>query len=283
MVDAPKFRKSRNVLDEAKRMKILALLSNGSSRRTAACMVGCAPSTITYTAARDPQFAEEIARAERNVEIEALRAIRTAMRQERYWRAAAWVLERKNPDDFAPRPPKMFSQAEVCQLLSHVAEMLVGDLPEENCRRAIEWLDELMLGLRDEIAATSDAPAAVAQPPDDQPFRAEGGGRKGEGGGRPAEDGGLSQFSSDENGTVPFTAEDGGWKGEGGGWPAEDGRPLAASQSPGMAEDGGTTAEGGELPQFPSAEDETVPFGTEGGGWESAGLNRHGVADERAA
>ena len=119
------------------------------------------------------------------MEVEALRAIRAAARQERYWRAAAWVLERKNPDDFAPRPPKMFSQTEVAQLLSHVAEMLVGELPEENCRRAIDWLDEVMLGLQDEMAATSAAPAALAQPPDDQlrpgKRRAEGGRRNTDG------------------------------------------------------------------------------------------------------
>ncbi len=127
MVDVSKIRRPPTVLDEAKRMKIVALLSNGSSRRTAACMVGCAPSTITYTAAHDQQFAEEIARAERNVEIEALRAIRAAMRQERYWRAAAWVLKRRNPDDFGPRQPKVFSQTEMCQVLSKVAEMLVGE------------------------------------------------------------------------------------------------------------------------------------------------------------
>ncbi len=42
MAEQPKRRMVRNVLDEGKRMKIVALLSNGSSRRTAARIVGCA-------------------------------------------------------------------------------------------------------------------------------------------------------------------------------------------------------------------------------------------------
>jgi IS30 family transposase len=49
MAGQPKRSRVRNVLDEGKRMKIVALLSNGSSRRTAARIVGCAPSTVTYT------------------------------------------------------------------------------------------------------------------------------------------------------------------------------------------------------------------------------------------
>jgi len=45
----------RDVLDAAKRQKILALVANGSSRRTAARYVGCEPSTIGRTAMRDPE------------------------------------------------------------------------------------------------------------------------------------------------------------------------------------------------------------------------------------
>ncbi len=53
-------------LDETKRRKILALLANGSSRRVAARIAGCAHSTIARTAQRDPQFAAELDAAEHN-------------------------------------------------------------------------------------------------------------------------------------------------------------------------------------------------------------------------
>ncbi len=90
------------VLDEDKRRTVIAMVANGSSRRMAAAYIGCAPSTITRTAARDPEFAAQLGRAECNVETEALALIRKAARNECHWRAAAWILERKNPIDFAP-------------------------------------------------------------------------------------------------------------------------------------------------------------------------------------
>jgi len=54
----------RSVLDSTRRRTIIALLANGNSRRTAARYVGCSPATITRTAARDPEFAKQVARAE---------------------------------------------------------------------------------------------------------------------------------------------------------------------------------------------------------------------------
>jgi hypothetical protein len=147
-------RKKRNILDQDKRSQILALLSNGSSRRTAALIVGCAPSTITRTAIRDPEFAQQLALAERNIEVSALRTIRNAARQERYWRAAAWILERLNPDEFAPRPSKSFSPAEVGRVLSHVALLLMDKCPAHDANLAIEYLDQMILTLADEFSST---------------------------------------------------------------------------------------------------------------------------------
>ena len=113
---------------------------------------GCRPSTITRAAARDRQFARQLIEAEHNVEVEALRRVREASKDPRHWRAAAWMLERRNPDDFGPRPPKMFSQVAVAALLSNVCQMLTGTVPEENCLRPEGHLDRLMLDLRSEMA-----------------------------------------------------------------------------------------------------------------------------------
>jgi DNA invertase Pin-like site-specific DNA recombinase len=52
------------LLDEAKRWQVVALITAGFSRRMAAREVGCAGSTITRTAARDPEFARQLAEAE---------------------------------------------------------------------------------------------------------------------------------------------------------------------------------------------------------------------------
>ena len=134
----PKRRGRRSVLDAEKRQTIAAMLSLGNSRRRAATAVGCAPSTITRTAAQDADFAARLVRAERAVEIEALLAIREAVKDPRHWRAAAWLLERKNPDDLVHHPPKTLTLAEVHQAMSALCDALARDLPEENYRRAKE-------------------------------------------------------------------------------------------------------------------------------------------------
>jgi hypothetical protein len=106
--------------------------------------VGCSPSTITRTAASDPDFAEQLATAEQSAEIDAIRAIRAASRKDRYWRAAAWILERKNPEDFALRPPTVFTGEEVFQMMSLIIDILHQDIPEENCQRAMDKIEQII-------------------------------------------------------------------------------------------------------------------------------------------
>ena len=133
----------RGVLDAGKRERIVALVANGSSRRVAARFLGCSPSTITRTAARDPLFAEQLARAEENVEVGSLGTIRRAAGQEKYWRAAAWLLERRNPDDFGHRPPGTYTADQVLAMFVQALSSL--EVPDESRQQAIEKLDTLLL------------------------------------------------------------------------------------------------------------------------------------------
>jgi hypothetical protein len=121
----------RRVLDAEKRRQILALVANGSSRRTAARVVGCSHSTIHRAIDRDPDFAEQLARAEHNVEIEALRNLRNAAKKERYWRAAAWLLERTNSDDFAKRKPELYTAPEMAQTAAQFMMLMTSIVPPE--------------------------------------------------------------------------------------------------------------------------------------------------------
>jgi hypothetical protein len=132
------------VLDESKRQRILAMVGNGSSRRMAARAVGCAPSTLSRAVARDREFAARLAQVEQSAETEALLTIRRAARQEKYWRAAAWLLERRNPEDFASHPPATYTAAQVAQMLVQAGVLLAAELPEEQLRRAIETLGRVM-------------------------------------------------------------------------------------------------------------------------------------------
>ena len=82
------------VLDEIKQREIVAIVSMGCSRRTAAQYVGCAPSTIQYTAERNEKFAEKLERAQSQAVVTHVKNINSAAKKAQYWRAAAWALER---------------------------------------------------------------------------------------------------------------------------------------------------------------------------------------------
>jgi len=128
------------ILDERKRRQVVAILANGSSRRVAAHVVGCSHSTIVRTAQRDPQFAADIEAAEYGVEVRALRQINAAADKDRYWRAAAWLLERRNPRDFAPKTPDTITPEAVSTIFLQVTRSLMGKLSDEEVD---DFLDEL--------------------------------------------------------------------------------------------------------------------------------------------
>ena len=92
-------------ISEIKQREILALLSVGCSRRTAARYVNCTQKAIDELARTNPDFAEKLRRAEANLEIESIKNMFNAAKQEKNWRASAWVLERKSPQEFLKKKP----------------------------------------------------------------------------------------------------------------------------------------------------------------------------------
>ena len=129
--------RGRPTLDEIARREILAILAVGGSRRTAAAYVGCAVSAIQNAAQRDPQFAAELRRAEYRAEIGYLQNIQNAAGKEQYWRAAAWALERRNPRDFARRPPDAITDAQIKELVTGFVEIIVEEFPAARDRKRI--------------------------------------------------------------------------------------------------------------------------------------------------
>lgn len=130
-----------------KRKRVLALLDMGCSRRAAARAVGCSPTTITRTIQRDPEFAEELAQVESRLETQLLENVRKAAKNDRYWRAASWLLERKYPLDYKPQDPKLFTSDQVTQLINAVFNALREELTEEQIQRATAKLDALLAEL----------------------------------------------------------------------------------------------------------------------------------------
>ncbi len=129
--------RKRKFLDEAKRKEILAIVSLGCSRETAARYVGCSSQTIRNEMKQDEKFAEEIRIAEERSEIFFLEKIRKAANKEQYWRAAAWALERRCPNRYAARGAQSLSEEQVLQLVSDLTEIVVPEVQNAAERRRI--------------------------------------------------------------------------------------------------------------------------------------------------
>ena len=89
------------VLDEGKRREVCALMAAGASRAQAAEYVGCSESTLKREAMRDREFGERMRRAKATASLTPLHAMRQAAQT--HWRAAAWMLERAEPEQFGRR------------------------------------------------------------------------------------------------------------------------------------------------------------------------------------
>jgi len=134
----------RPVLDEIKRREIIAIVSVGCSRRTAARYVGCATSTIRNTAERNPAFAAQLEHAENQPELTQLKNITAAAKKPQYWRAAAWVLERLYPRRYAARGPDVITREQITRLLDGFARIVAEEVLVDRFRKnIIKRLDRL--------------------------------------------------------------------------------------------------------------------------------------------
>lgn len=118
------------VLDDVKKREIAALLSTGYSLHSAARYVGCSPKTIRREMERDEEFNERLRKAKLAARLEPLRALRN--KASTHWRAAAWLLERIDPEQFARYDQRLYRPEEVSDLLANIRATLdhhLKDIP----------------------------------------------------------------------------------------------------------------------------------------------------------
>jgi hypothetical protein len=76
----------------------------------------------------DPKFLEKIRRAERNAQLSPLHAMQQAVGTR--WHAAAWFLERTNPDRFARRDVRAFGPKQVLALANDLIHILQSEISD---------------------------------------------------------------------------------------------------------------------------------------------------------
>ncbi len=113
-------------LDDTKKREVCALVAAGCSLEFAARYVGCTHKTIRREGERDADFGQRLRSAQLSARLEPLRALRG--KANTHWRAAAWLLERVDPEQFAKFDQKLFRPEEVADLLENIRAALESHL-----------------------------------------------------------------------------------------------------------------------------------------------------------
>jgi len=127
----------KSPLSSQERHEIVALLSAGYSRTTAAKYIHRALATLQREIAEDPDFSAQVTKAEENSEVFYLSCIRRAALKEQYWRAAAWVLERRVPDRYAAKTPGLLTAEHVQHFMATCMRIITEEVPDQEQREKI--------------------------------------------------------------------------------------------------------------------------------------------------
>jgi len=127
----------RKRLTPKERNEVLAILSAGCSRAAAARCVRCTPYLLRREIVENANFAELVAKAEEGVELFYLSRIRSAASKEQYWRAAAWILERRLPDRYGTKKPESLTAERVQKFMTSCLQIIADELPDDELRAKI--------------------------------------------------------------------------------------------------------------------------------------------------
>ena len=130
------------VLDEFRRGRVCGMISLGTTRREAARAVGCHAATISRTAQRDAEFARQLADAETLAQVRPLKAMYEATT--RSWRAAAWLLERTQPEQFARRPVGSYTRRDVREVVDRLLEFTLPHVADSMQTAVCDLADDLV-------------------------------------------------------------------------------------------------------------------------------------------
>jgi len=114
------------LLDDTKKREVCALVSAGCSLDFAARYVSCTAKTIRREEEHDEAFGLRLRNAQLSARLAPLEALRGKAKT--HWRAAAWLLERIDPEQFAKVDQKYYRPEEVIDLLENIGTALEDQL-----------------------------------------------------------------------------------------------------------------------------------------------------------
>ncbi|QDT74953.1 hypothetical protein [Lacipirellula limnantheis] len=119
---------SSRVMTPERRAKLCELLAESHTLEEASEAIGVSIRTVQRERKRDEDFDHEVLLALQKTP-DPLQLMEQAARK--HWRAAAWLLERRNPEEYARKPVNATSAKKVATALRFVQEMALEAVPAE--------------------------------------------------------------------------------------------------------------------------------------------------------
>jgi Trp operon repressor len=119
---------SSRIMTPARCAKFCELIAESHSQEEAAEAIGVSIRTIQRERKRDEDFDHEVRLALQKTP-DPLKLMEQAARS--HWRAAAWLLERQNPEEYARKPVNTTSPKKVATALRFMLESALEAVPEE--------------------------------------------------------------------------------------------------------------------------------------------------------
>ena len=113
-------------LDEPDLRQLCLLVSRGCTVPEAARCLGLKLADLRHERDTNDRFRRKLARAKMKARLAPLRAMQKAMLKD--WRAAAWLLERTQPEKFARRNHRAFTQKQAAALVQDVARIVAEEV-----------------------------------------------------------------------------------------------------------------------------------------------------------
>jgi hypothetical protein len=117
-------------LTRPKRDELLNRIGQGATLAQAAKIVGVSLRTVQREAKTDDEFHHDLALAQDDAPVDPERQLNRAARA--HWRAAAWMLERSDPDRYGKRPAKSCSHEKLRDMITYLIELALEAAPREH-------------------------------------------------------------------------------------------------------------------------------------------------------
>jgi hypothetical protein len=116
--------------DHKKRDELINHIGQGATIEEAARIVGVSLRTVQREAKINDDFHHDLALAQHDADVDPEKLMHRAARS--HWRAAAWLLERSDPDRFGKRPANSCSPEKLQDIMNYLIELALEATPAEH-------------------------------------------------------------------------------------------------------------------------------------------------------